>query len=418
MPRLLPSTDRPLAARIVAPPSKSVTHRALVAGALAAGQSEIVGPLDARDTRETLAGLEALGMRASVDGDRWKIRGCAGNPPGGGRIDLEESGTSLRLLTAVAALGAKFSRIDGAARLRERPLVELTDALESLGAPVTQGGLPLTVGGTPFSGGEVCVAGSRSSQFASALMLIGPCLESGLTIRIEPPAISLPYVEVTRAVMREFGAETSHPESLTWRIPAGRYSATAFRVEGDHSSMSCFMAAPLLTGGSIRIEQIDPASAQADACFPDILESLGARVETGKEWIEIQADGTVPEFDLSMGHAPDLVPTVAALGLFSKGRSVIRGVEHLRYKESNRIEQLAVNLRRLGRAVEIFDDGLEFGEADVFLRPAQIETAGDHRIAMAFALVALRLTGISVDHENCVAKSYPGFWNDWESIRR
>ena len=167
----------------------------------------------------------------------------------------------------------------------------------------------------------------------------------------------------------------------------------------------------------MRVERIDPTSAQADACFPAILERLGARVETGDEWIEIRAGGQIPQFDLSMKQTPDLFPTVAALGLFSRGRSVIRDLAHLRLKESDRVEQMALNLRRMGRTVEVFDDRLEFGGGRAQSYPAPIETAGDHRIAMAFALVGLRVRGLRIDDENCVAKSYPAFWTDWESIQ-
>ncbi len=344
------------------------------------------------------------------------VQGRGGRIAGGGRLDLEESGTSLRLLAAVAALGTAASRLDGTARLRDRPIAELVSTLRMLGARVVNDRLPLEVGGTPFRGGDVRVDGSRSSQFASALMLIGPCLEGGLRVRMEPPAVSLPYIELTRAVMRDFGVETTALESLTWQVPAGRYRARTFSVDGDHSSASYFMAAPLLAGGWVRVERIDPGSAQADACFPRILERLGARVLRGETWIEIRSDGGVPAFDLSMEHAPDLVPTVAALGLFSDGPSVIRDIAHLRLKESDRIEQLAVNLRRLGRPVEVHDDRLEIGESVTELRAARIETAGDHRIAMAFALVGLRVPGLSVDDAACVDKSNPGFWTAWQSL--
>lgn len=344
------------------------------------------------------------------------MHGRGGRIAGGARLELDESGTSLRLLTAVAALGTAASRLDCAARLRQRPLNELISTLHLLGARVVNDRLPLEIGGKPFRGGDIHVDGSRSSQFASALMLIGPCLPGGLRIRMEPPAVSLPYIELTRVVMRDFGIETTELEPLTWRVPAGRYRARTYSVDGDHSSASYFMAAPLVTGGRVRVERIDPRSAQGDAGFPRILEKLGARVRSGETWIEIQSDGGVPAFDLSMAHVPDLVPTVAVLGLFSDGPSVIRDIAHLRLKESDRMEQLAANLRRLGRGVEIGEDCLTIGEPGAALRSARIETAGDHRIAMAFALAGLRVKGVSVDDADCVAKSNPGFWDDWKTM--
>jgi 3-phosphoshikimate 1-carboxyvinyltransferase len=216
--------------------------------------------------------------------------------------------------------------------------------------------------------------------------------------------------------MYEFGIETTELEPLTWRIPAGRYRARSFSVDGDHSSASYFMAAPLVAGGCVRVERIDPRSVQADAVFPRILEKLGARVRSGETWIEIRSAGRVPAFDLSMAHAPDLVPTLAVLGLFSEGPSVIRDIGHLRLKESDRIEQLAGNLRRLGRGVEISANCLSLGAPGTQVRAARVETAGDHRIAMAFALAGLRVKGLTVDDDGCVAKSNPGFWQDWGAM--
>ncbi len=416
MPRTLPSAHRPLDAIVTAPSSKSVTHRALIAAALADGESDIVRPLDARDTRATAAGLEGLGVPVSMHGDRWSVCGRDGRIAGGGRFDLEESGTSLRLLTAVAALGDAASRLDGAPRLRERPLGELITSLRSLGARVVGDRLPIDAGGTPFHGGEVHVDGSRSSQFASALLLIAPCLERGLTIRAGASSVSLPYVELTRQVMRAFGVESIELKPQVWHVASGRYTARTFVVDGDHSSASYFLAAPLLVGGRVRVRHLDPDSPQADAALQQILESLGAQVERGEDWVEVRSDGGVPAFDLSMAHAPDLVPTVALLGLFAEGPSTIRDIAHLRLKESDRIEQLGLNLRRLGREIELHDDRMFLGETRSAPGAVTIETAGDHRMAMAFALAGLRVEGMSVDDADCVAKSNPRFWEDWESM--
>lgn len=414
--RLLPSTDRLLEARVHAPPSKSVTHRALVAAALASGESEVHRPLVARDTRATSAGLSALGLPVRETGTCWTVAGRSGEVPGGGRLELDESGTSLRLLAAVAALGREPSRIDGAPRLRERPLSEALAALRELGAGIHGERLPLSLGGTPFRGGEVSVDGSRSSQFASALLLIGPCLPDGLVLRMPPPVVSLPYVELTCAVMRDFGVDVAKPEPLVWQVPGGGYRPTSFSVEGDHSSSSYFLAAPLVAGGRVRVEALDAGSSQADACFLSILEQLGATVRHGERWVEVASSAGVPSFDLSLGHAPDLVPTVAALGLFAEGRATIRDVAHLRLKESDRIEQIARNLRRLGRPVEARDDRLEIGPPAGPPTPGRVETAGDHRIAMAFALAGLAIRGVEVDDDACVDKSNPDFWNAWESM--
>ncbi|NIM01781.1 MAG: 3-phosphoshikimate 1-carboxyvinyltransferase [Acidobacteria bacterium] len=401
---------------MTAPSSKSVTHRALIVAALADGDSDIARPLDSRDTRVTAAGLEALGVPVSMRDDHWIVHGRGGRIPGGGRLDLEESGTSLRFLTAVAALGDQASRLDGSPRLRERPLGELISAVRSLGAGVEGDRLPIDIGGTLFRGGETRIDGSQSSQFASALMLVAPCLEPGLTILAGASSVSLPYIELTREVMRDFGVEVSEPQPHTWCVRAGHYTARTFEVDGDHSSASYFLAAPLLVGGRVRMNGLDPGSAQADATLQSFVEMLGARVDRGEQWIEVQANGTVPPFDVSLAHAPDLVPTVAVLGLFAEGPSMIRDIAHLRLKESDRIEQLAINLRRLGCEVELDADRLSIGSKQDAPREVTIKTAGDHRMAMAFALAGLRVPGVCVDDPDCVAKSNPRFWKDWESM--
>ncbi len=237
-----------------------------------------------------------------------------------------------------------------------------------------------------------------------------------MTIRTGPEAVSLPYVELTRSVMRAFGVKADRDGPLSWRVPEATYRATTFCVDGDHSSASYFLAAPLVAGGRVRVERLDPASAQPDACFRGVLEQLGASVRTGEDWIEVCSDGNVAGFDLSLGHAPDLAPTVAALGFFSDGPAVIRDVGHLRHKESDRLEQLAANMRRLGRSVEIDGDRLEIGSSIGEPRESTVATAGDHRIAMAFALVGLGVAGLRVDDAGCVDKSNPRFWQDWESL--
>ena len=416
MPRALPAAKRPLDARLRAPGSKSVTHRALVAAALADGRSTISGSLDATDIGVTVSGLSALGVTVEQRPGDVVVEGCGGRLAGGAILDLKESGTSLRLLAAVAALGREPSRLDGTDRLRDRPLAPLCRALRTLGATVTGDELPLTVGGTAFHGGDVRVAGSPSSQFASALMSIGPSLPGGVNLQVEEPAVSLPYVELTASVMRTFGVNVTRTGPLAWSIPESSYVATAYTVEGDHSSSSYFLAAPLIAAGRVRVHNLDPSSDQPDSRLASILERMGAGVERGDDWIEVRGSGQVRAFDVSLAEAPDLVPTVAVLALFADGPSTIRDVPHLRVKESDRLRQLAVNLNRLGRDAEVHDDRIEIREGRSEPRDRTIETAGDHRIAMAFALAGLRIDDLQVDDPACVAKSYPDFWRDWGAM--
>ncbi len=418
--RSIRAARRPLDAVVDAVPSKSVTHRALVAAALASGPTELHGALDADDTRASLEGLAALGVGVARQADRWIVHGCGGRVRGGGSVALGESGTSLRFLLALAALGAAPSRLDGAGRLRQRPLRELADALVGLGGEVrldpSSGGLPALAGGRPPRGGLVRLDGSRSSQFASALLLIGARLPSGLDLSLAPPVVSLPYVQLTADVLGDFGVRIEPQAELRWRVPAQDFPGRSYSVEGDHSSASYFLAAACLAGGRVRVRGIDPQSRQPDARIGDVLEQLGCEIRRGADWIEVRGSGRVPPFDLDSGDAPDLVPTLAALGLFADGPCAIRRVAHLRHKESDRLERLAANLRQLGRPATAESDRLVIGPAPPRLVPARVVTESDHRIAMAFAIAGLRLDGVSVDDPACVSKSNPRFWSQFETL--
>ncbi len=417
--RSIQSNARPLEGVFEAPPSKSVTHRALVAASLARGRSVLHRPLDADDGRITRDGLSALGISIESAPGRWTVEGSGGHVPGGGEVFCGESGTSMRFLFAVASLGASPSTLDGAPRLRERPVQELATALTSLGASIrlaeTPGGLPAVVGGARIAGGQVRVASGRSSQFASACLLVGSRLSGGLEVILEPPAVSLPYVAVTVDVLRSFGVRVEHRDALTWYVSPGDYEGREIVVEGDHSSASYFLAAPAVVGGTVRVNGLAPDSKQPDARLRQILAGFGCRVETGSDWIRVEGDGRIPGFDLDMSDCPDIVPTVAVCGLFAEKSAVIRGIGHLRHKESDRLELVASNLRALGRHAEAVEDRLEIGPPGV-LKGATLPTASDHRMAMAFALAGLRLPGVSVDDDRCVAKSNPGFWDEFSRL--
>jgi 3-phosphoshikimate 1-carboxyvinyltransferase len=409
-----------LDAVVEATSSKSVTHRALIVAALASGTSTIRRALDADDTRVTRRGLEALGVGIRDDDGCWVVEGCGGRPAGGGRLRLGESGTSMRLLTAVAALGRAPSELDGAPRLRERPMQELATALGALGAEVRlgtyPGGLPLTVGGRALHGGEVRVAGSRSSQFASALLLIGSSLPEGLELTIERPVVSRPYVRLTADVLAEFGVVAEEREACRWSISPGTLEARDYVIEGDHSSASYFLALACILGGRVRVTGLRPGSAQPDSCLATILERLGCNVSHGDDWVEVIGGTTLRGFDLDVGDAPDLVPTLAVLGLFADGPSRLRGVAHLRLKESDRLAVLAENLTALGRPASADADSLSIGPAAAGVHGGSVKTASDHRMAMAFGIAGLRIGGVTVDDAGCVSKSNPAFWDQLDEL--
>jgi 3-phosphoshikimate 1-carboxyvinyltransferase len=377
--------------------------------------------LQAEDTAVTREGLRALGVRVDQGEGRWIVHGHAGRPPGGGRLWLGDSGTSARFLLALATFSSAPSRLDGSRRLRERPLRGLAAPLRQLGGRVLLapqgGGLPAEAGGASLHGRAVRVSAGRTSQFASALMLIGSRLPGGLDLTLESEAVSLPYVELTEQVLRHFGVAVQRTGALRWRVPEGGYAGREYRVEGDHSTASYFLAAAALLGGRVRVRGLNPDSAQPDSCLASLLEHLGCRVTRGRDAVEVRGSGRVPGFDLSIGHAPDLVPTLAVLGLFADGATTLRGIAHLRDKESDRLELLAHNLRLLGRRAEAVEDRLEISAASGDLQGGRISTASDHRMAMAFAVAGLRLEGVVVDDEDCVAKSDPRYWERLDGLR-
>jgi 3-phosphoshikimate 1-carboxyvinyltransferase len=403
--------------------SKSVTHRALVAAAVAEGRSQLRGPLDADDTRRTLSGLRALGVRVDAREGLWSVEGTGGAIPGGGSVDAGASGTTARFLTALGAVGAKPTLLDGSPRLRERPMSELVEALTMLGGTVRAAPgdvLPIRAGGTKVTGGAVSVAGSRSSQFASALLLAAPAFEHGLVLSVPAPRVSFPYVLLTLEVLEAFGATIERPGDETIVVRPRHLRAASFDVEGDHSSASYLFAAVAIVGGRVSIRGLRSDSAQADARFLRDLASLGCEVTgQGREGVVLSASGHIPAFSWNLADAPDLAPTAAVLALFAEGPCSLSGLEHLRLKESDRFAVLADNLARLGAHVSVDGGTLSItpprrGEA----RGTLIDVARDHRIAMAFAVAGLAVPGVELDDRDVVAKSYPRFWDDLAALVR
>jgi len=420
--RCIEPANAPLDAEFRAAPSKSATHRALVAAALADGTSEILDPLDADDTRRTLAGIRALGVSVEERGGAWLVHGAGGVIPGGGAIDLGGSGTSARFLTAVAALGERASTLDGSARLRERPMSELIQALGTLGAAIdaTDGrGLPIRTGGSGVSGGAVALSGARSSQFASALLLTAPAFARGLHLAVNPPRVSFAYVRLTVEMLEEFGAIVESEGEAGFRVPPQRLRATNVTIEGDHSSASYACAAVAILGGRVRIRGLKADSTQPDARFLQDLAGLGCRVVTDGDGIVVEGSGRVPGFAWDLTDAPDLAPTAAVLALFADGPSVLSGLTHLSWKESDRVAVLCDNLIRLGARAEVERGTLSIAPPRrAASRAATIDVAGDHRIAMAFAVAGLGRPGITIDDAGAVAKSYPRFWDDLARLVR
>jgi 3-phosphoshikimate 1-carboxyvinyltransferase len=428
------SSDRPILAgrsvdgHITAPPSKSVTQRSLLAAALARGRSVLRRPLLSDDTRRLMAALEVAGIPARIMGEgegvSVEVEGRGGEiPSAAAAIDAGNAGTAMRFLAAVLALGKGSYIIDGTPRMRERPIEDLLEALRSLGARAESihrdGCPPVRVGGTGIPGGRARLRGSKSSQYLSAILLAAPASTSAVTIEIDGKLVSRPYVDLTIDVMRRFGARVeADPPGAEARIfkagPDTPYEPRECAIEGDYSSASYFFAAAAVGGGRVGVAGLDPRSAQGDARFLGLLERMGCRVEAGEEEIAVSGTGDLAGIEADCRDMPDIVPTLAVVALFARTPTRISGVPHLRYKETDRITALVTEIRRLGGEAEPATDGLTIVPRP--LSGARIETYGDHRMAMAFAVAGLRVPGTVIRDPACVGKSFPAFWDLFDRL--
>ncbi len=411
---------RPIRATVRPPGSKSITNRALVVAALADGTSRLTSALDSDDTRVMIESLRRLGLRVSHDpaSQAIEIDGCAGRPPAdAAELWLENSGTSIRFLTAAACLGRGTRRLDGNARMRLRPIRPLCDALNELGASVRcegdRGCPPVSVRANGLPGGRATVAADLSSQFLSALLLSAPCAESGVELALQGPLVSEPYVAMTVRLMADFGVQVAmRPGS--YGIEPQRYRGRTFAIEPDASAASYFFAAAAITGGDVTVQGLSRESLQGDVEFVKVLEQMGCRVEWDKKAIRVQG-GSLQGVDVDMNAISDTAQTLAAVAVFAEGPTRIRNIAHVRHKETDRIRAVVTELNRLGIDAQEQDDGLAIqppAGASPRIRPTVVETYDDHRMAMSFALIGLRAAGIRIANPSCVAKTYPAFFDD------
>lgn len=403
----------PVSAVVDVPGSKSIANRALVCAALADGPSRIVNLPDGDDTMAMVDGLGRIGHRLTLDrsGRSVTVEPAATIDRHPVRIDARLAGTTSRFLTAVGALAGRVVTVDGDAVLARRPMTALHEALRTLGAVVTtgaDGGLPVTVDGSAMRGGTVSVPGDISSQFVTALMLIAPRLSGGLVIEISSTLVSRPYVELTAAVMRTFGAEADIGDRRI-SVPPARYHGANHSIEPDASSASYPWAAAAITGGSVTVRGLWRAALQGDIRVLDVLVAMGCTVEDGEYGTTVAGPGRLRGIDLDMSAISDLVPTVAAVALFADSPTTIRGVGFIRAKESDRLGDLAAELHTLGANVLATDDGLHIVPGA--LHGGQLGVHHDHRLAMAFGVIGLRVPGVDVDDRAVVSKSWPGFWS-------
>ncbi len=418
------------------PGSKSISNRTLLLAALAEGTTTLREVLESDDTRYMLTALRTLGVRCDDAGERAvAVHGVNGAfPVKKAELFLGNAGTAVRPLTAVLALCGGEYRIDGVARMHERPIGDLVDALRQLGAEIDYSGNagfpPLAIHpGKLNPNGSVSIRGNVSSQYLSGLLMALPLLGAKTVVRVEGELISRPYVEITLSAMRRFGVPVERDGWTAFTVPAGaRYASPGeLHVEGDASSASYFLAAGAISaltgGGPVRVEGVGRNSTQGDVRFAEALERMGAAVSMGEHWIEAtaaadaQRRGKLRAVDLDCNHIPDAAMTLAVAALFADGTTTLRNIASWRVKETDRIAAMAAELVKLGASVEEGADFLRITPPAQW-RPASIDTYDDHRMAMSFSLAALGGVTLRINDPDCVAKTFPDYFQVFAGIAR
>ncbi|MCD7445250.1 3-phosphoshikimate 1-carboxyvinyltransferase [Streptomyces lincolnensis] len=401
------------------PGSKSITARALFLAAAADGVTTLVRPLRSDDTEGFAEGLVRLGYRVGRTRDAWQVDGRPQGPAvPEADVYCRDGATTARFLPTLAAAGHGTYRFDASPQMRRRPLGPLSRALRDLGVDLrheeAEGHHPLTVTAAGVEGGEVTLDAGQSSQYLTALLLLGPLTRTGLRIRVTD-LVSVPYVEITIAMMRAFGAEVTR-EGDVFVVPAGGYRATTYAVEPDASTASYFFAAAAVTpGAEVTVPGLGTGALQGDLGFVDVLRRMGAEVSVREDRTTVRGTGELRGLTVAMRDISDTMPTLAAIAPFASGPVRIEDVANTRVKECDRLEACAENLRRLGVEVATGPDWIEIRPGAV-PTGAEVRSYGDHRVVMSFAVTGLRVPGISFDDPGCVRKTFPGFHEEFGAL--
>ena len=401
------------------PGSKSLSHRFLMAAALSDGDCIIENCLISEDTLLTMGALRQMGVKIDVEGTRVQVKGRKGRfsacqEP----VFLGNSGTSLRFVCALAVLGEGLYTITGTERMQERPIQDLLDGLVKIQVPAKSvngnGCPPVIIEGGKRIGGATELRCGKSSQYLSAMLLIAPCTQSGIEIQVTEGPVSKPYVDMTRYVMQQFGIQLEREGYETFSVTGCQiYRHGVYTVEPDCSQAGYFWAAAAITGGDVMVKGTRLNMQQGDVGMVRLLESMGCRIMEARDGVRV-VGGDLCAIEADMSDMPDMVPTIAVVSAFARGKTFIKNVSHLKIKESNRIEAVVRELNKMGVNALATDDGLMVEGG----RPhgAVIDTYNDHRIAMSFAVAGLVVPGMDIRNPGCVEKSFPNFWEVFEKL--
>ncbi|MEW6084957.1 MAG: 3-phosphoshikimate 1-carboxyvinyltransferase [Chloroflexota bacterium] len=431
--RIYPITH-PLNATVRVPGSKSLTNRALLLSALANGKTKLTNALFSDDSLYFAKALQTLGFDVQLDeaNNEIEVTGLGGEiPVRQAGLHIGNAGTAARFLTAFLKLGFGQYIIDGDSRMRERPIGDLVEALNHLvdkDKPVITDawqlvpdysyiGLPLMITARGLYGGKARLRGNISSQYLSALLMVAPYAQTSVEIELAIELNSKPYVDMTIAIMRDFGVKVERDNYSRFTIQPSCYSPiTNYPIESDASSASYFFAASAICGGTVKVENISRNSVQGDIRFLDTLQHMGCTVTETDNCLLVTGSPELRGIDVDMRDIPDTAQTLAAIAPFAASPTRIRGIASARVKETDRIHATCTELARLGVRVEEHDDGMTIYPTLNF-QPANIETYNDHRMAMAFSLIGLRFDGVTIENPSCVSKTFPNFFEALDALR-
>ncbi|QQS59173.1 3-phosphoshikimate 1-carboxyvinyltransferase [Candidatus Peregrinibacteria bacterium] len=406
------------------PGSKSLTNRALLLCALADGKSELHFPLLSEDSELMREALRKIGIDIQIQNDVWEIHGTGGKfVSGNHELFVGNAGTVARFLSAAMGLNSGTVRISGKPRMHERPLKDLLDALKDIGVDIISenenGCLPVIISGAgKIAGGTAGISGDTSSQFLSALLLVGAKTEMGIRIQVRPPLVSRPYLSMTIALLQQFGVKVISHSGFEFSVEPQNIQPISLDIEGDASSAAHVFSLAVAAGGNVTISNFPYPSLQGDARFLDILEKFGAKVERTLSGVTVKRiEELRPLGEIDMEDMPDVALAAATLAPLAQGKTKITGLSTLRKKECDRLEALRLNLEKMNVAVQTSEDSITIVGNPKTMIGAKIETFDDHRIAMSFSALGTRISGMTICDPKCVGKTFPEFWNVFESLR-
>jgi 3-phosphoshikimate 1-carboxyvinyltransferase len=434
LPLQIKPIGHPLNARLRVPGSKSLTNRALLISALADGKTHLTNALFSADSSYFAKALQMLGFDVNIDEQSREmiVTGLGGKIPATkAELFIGNAGTAARFLSAFLTLGEGEFILDGDARMRERPIGDLVNALTQLGANVSPLSLreraegeeeinnicpPIKIISSGLPGGKTKIAGNISSQFLSALLMVAPYAKSPVEIEVTTDLNSKPYVDMTISIMKDFGVNTKRRGYSQFTIQPSTYSPlSSYKIESDASAASYFFAAPAICGGTVRVENMSRNSKQGDIAFLDVLQEVGCQIVNGESYIEVKSTQNLQGIDVDMRDIPDTAQTLAVIAPFTSSPTRIRGIASARLKETDRIHATCTELARIGVSVEEHEDGMTIYPCEKF-RSTTIQTYNDHRMAMAFSLIGLRFDGVTIENPSCVSKTFPDYFEVLNSL--